>query len=133
MGKCWDMLNTSACTPGLCELPSVGSFSKAPSPEDQKVTVLNTQRSPNRTAELRRINYLHIHCECFILANMLAKNKAVWPRFSAEQGEKTANFPKKQQTTKLKTLMAVTSLTRSFDTADRESVSLGPVDSQIDR
>lgn len=38
MGKCWDTLNTFVCTPGLCELPSVESFSGALSPEGKQIT-----------------------------------------------------------------------------------------------
>lgn len=34
MGICWGLLNTSVCTPGLCELLSTESFSEVLSPEN---------------------------------------------------------------------------------------------------
>lgn len=51
-------------------------------------------------------------------------------KVSGSQGKKEVNFPR---SSKLQTLMVATFLTQHFDTADRESVSLRPVDSQIDR
>lgn len=69
------MLNTSVCTPGLCELPSVGSFSEALSPKGKKLTVL------------KYTGYtLPFACTLqMFFSNTLAKNEAAVLSFSGSE------------------------------------------------
>lgn len=43
MEKCWDVSDTSVCTPGLCEPPSTGSFSAALFPKSLETDVEEAQ------------------------------------------------------------------------------------------